>query len=86
MKSLYLVKWRDARGGSNIGWRSVSECIQAETATVLSCGFILHEDDQRLVICPHVVLDSDNNVTDGDAEISIPRDWVVSKLELFAHD
>lgn len=81
-RKLFLVVWRDACGGSSTGWRDMAEVCNQKIATVWSCGLIVHEDDDRLVICPHMIVENGEAV-EGDAELAIPKDWVVSKRELF---
>ena len=83
---LFLVKWRDACGGANVGWRTVEELQETKEATVLSCGVILHRDEQRVLICPHVLLDDKGQVEEGDAELAIPMDWVTSIQELRSYE
>jgi len=83
---LFLIRWRDACGGGRIGWRSVEEMRDTKEATVLSCGVILHQDEQRILICPHVLLNDKGLVEEGDAELAIPMDWVTSIQELRSHE
>ena len=85
MPRLFLVKWRDACGGTRSGWRSVEEMKETKEAEVMSCGVILHQDERRLLLCPHVLLDDDGQVEEGDAEIAIPMDWVTSVEEWNGH-
>lgn len=81
---IFLVVWRDACGGARQGWRDVGDLMLTNPATVWSFGLLLDEDDDRLLLCPHVVMrgDDDMTATQGDAEIAIPKDWVVSKRAL----
>ena len=55
---------------------------QIREATVLSCGAVIHIDDERLIVCPHIIPDEYGNVSEGDAEIAIPMGWVMSITEL----
>jgi len=82
-KRLFLVVWHDAQGGGNTGWRPVGELGEIREVKVWSTGVILHEDQKRLVICPHFILDKSGNPVEGDAELAIPQDWIISKRELF---
>jgi len=52
----------------------------------MSCGVILHQDEQRILICPHVLLNDKGLVEEGDAELAIPMDWVTSIQELRSHE
>jgi hypothetical protein len=47
----------------------------------MSMGVILHQDERRILLCPHVLLDEKGEVEEGDAEIAIPMDWVISVEE-----
>ena len=75
---IYRVVWKDAQGGANVGWRDLEDLKHIEVAIAVSCGVILVDDAERLVICPHFLLDSDGKIEQGDAEIVIPKQWVVS--------
>jgi len=79
--TLHRVIWRDAAGGSNMGWRSLSDLKEQRTATVVSCGAIIHEDDEKIIICPHMILE-DNEISEGDAELAIPKAWIISNLKM----
>ena len=81
MVTLNRVIWRDAAGGSNMGWRSIIALKEIETATVISCGAIIYEDDEKIIICPHMIVE-DDEISEGDAEIAIPKSWIVSNLKM----
>lgn len=81
MITLHRIIWEDAHGGSNIGWRPLSELKEQKTATVISCGAIVYEDDDKIVICPHMIV-SDGEIEEGDAEISIPKGWIKCMMKL----
>ncbi len=38
---------------------------------------ILEETEDYVIICPHFILGEDKQITEGDAEIVIPRSWVI---------
>ena len=69
-----------------MGWRELSELTQAKVATAVSCGAILVNDEEKVIICPHMLVE-DGNITEGDAEIVIPKQWVISidELEAVSH-
>ena len=77
MVDLYCVVWKDAQGGSNAGWREVEELTKIKVATAISCGSILLNDEEKLIICPHLLIE-DNKIIEGDAELVIPQQWVIS--------
>ena len=77
MVDIYCVVWKDAQGGANVGWRDIKELQSLEPATAISVGTLLHNDEYKLIICPHVLIE-DGKVTEGDAELVIPTSWVNS--------
>jgi len=81
MVKIYKVVWKDAQGGANVGWRELDELTQAKVATAVSCGAVLVNDEDKIIICPHMLVE-DGKITEGDAEIVIPKQWVVSMEEL----
>ena len=68
MVTLHRVIWRDAAGGSNMGWRSIIALKEIETATVISCGAIIYEDDEKIIICPHMIVE-DDEISDEDEQL-----------------
>lgn len=74
---LVLVEWLDAVGGTRGGWKSASDAGRDLPAKCRSVGWVIHEDDERITIAPHFAHDRD-----VDGEITIPRDWAQSILEL----
>jgi hypothetical protein len=81
MVKIYKVVWKDAQGGANVGWRELSELTQAKVATAVSCGALLVNDEEKIIICPHMLVE-DGEIIEGDAEIVIPKQWVISIDEL----
>ena len=81
MVKIYKVVWKDAQGGANVGWRELDELTQAKVATAVSCGAVLVQDEEKIVICPHMLVE-DGEIIEGDAELVIPKQWVVSTEEL----
>ena len=85
MVDIYCVVWKDAQGGANVGWRDINELKSLEPATAVSVGTILHRDEYKLIICPHVLLD-EGQITEGDAELVIPTAWVNSITKIHTLD
>jgi hypothetical protein len=81
MVTLHKVVWQDATGGSNMGWRDLEDLTKQETTTIISCGAIIYEDAEKIIVCPHIILE-DGEIKQGDAEIAIPRSWIVSNLKM----
>ena len=82
MVDLYCGVWKDAQAGSNVGWREVEELTKIEVATAVSCGAILLNDEEKLIICPHLLVE-DNKIIEGDAELVIPQQWVISITKVY---
>ena len=85
MVDIYCVVWKDAQGGANVGWRDINELKSLEPATAVSVGTVLHRDEYKLIICPHVLLDK-GQITEGDAELVIPTAWVNSITKIHTLD
>ncbi len=83
MVTLTKIVWHDASGGSNTGWRDINELKQITAAIAVSCGMVIHEDDELIIICPHMLLE-DGKAVQGDAEIAIPKAWIISTEKLLA--
>ena len=66
-----------------MGWRDIDELKKVTAAIAVSCGMIIHEDDDIVIICPHMLLE-DGKAIQGDAEIAIPKAWIISKENLLA--
>lgn len=79
---VYCVIWQDAQGGSRLGWRDVEELTDKDPAIAVSVGMILHQDDFKIIVCPHVLVE-DGSITEGDAEIVIPTAWVNSITKVY---
>ena len=69
-----------------MGWRELDELTQAKVATAVSCGAVLIHDEEKIIICPHMLVE-DGEMTEGDAELVIPKQWVISidELEAVSH-
>ena len=79
---LCVVRWIDAFGGGNIGWREINSLRESQTKEAISVGYMVNKDKYGITLVPHVVTGDDGKVTHGDAEIVIPNRWIVSKVEL----
>ena len=64
-----------------MGWRPLLALKEQETAKVISCGYIMYEDSEIIIICPHMIIENDE-ISEGDAEIAIPKAWIVSNLKM----
>ena len=68
-KTLVLVQWRDAMGGTRGGWRPIGT-MHAPVADCESVGWVVEHTAEKIVVVPHIAGD------DGDGEIAIPAAWV----------
>ncbi len=74
-KTLVLVQWKDAMGGTRGGWRPL-DTMHAPTADCESVGWVVEHNAQKIVVVPHMAGD------DGDGEIAIPSDWIQKVVQL----
>lgn len=82
MNDVYRVTWKDAEGGARIGWRDIEELMSGTVAIAVSIGVLLVNDEEKIILCPHFLPDEKGNPEQGDAEIVIPRQWVVKMEKL----
>lgn len=68
---LVAVTWSDANGGHRMGWRPMKDMVGVPTKCV-SVGFVVHDDMDCIVICPHSTDDGS-----GDGEITIPKGCIL---------
>lgn len=81
MVTIHKIVWRDASGGSNVGWRDIEELKKITSALAVSCGIIVYEDKDTIIICPHFLVE-DGVAVQGDAEIAIPKSWIISNEKM----
>ena len=76
MKYLYLVKWRDAFGcGSD--WTPLDE-IEIADYIISTVGWKVTEDDNYIVIVPHLYETSGSVISQGCGEMTIPKSAIIS--------
>ena len=63
------VVWLDATGYS--GWKSIDEIKEMKLTEIISRGFLLHKDDQKVIIAGSRASDGDY----GSIDV-IPATWV----------
>jgi hypothetical protein len=69
---LVVVTWRDAV--TNGGWHSLDELGYLRPATVKSVGYLVHHDDERLILAHG--LSGDGEEQEGLGHTCIPASWV----------
>ena len=75
---LVRVDWQDATGGVRTGWRPIPSMTDT-TTPARSVGWLVHEDDDMIVICPHQV---GHDYGEGDGEIRLDRRWLTRIVDL----
>lgn len=71
---MVLIVWRDAKGGTS-DWTAISK-LDANPAIISSMGFMVKDNDQYIMLVPHLDY-SQENEPDGFGEIIIPRGMVM---------
>lgn len=77
---LVLVEWMDAAGMPDrlAGWAKVDDIVNYCAAVLIkSVGWVIVDNDQRLVICPNLSADEY-----GDSSTAIPKAWIKRVTEL----
>ena len=73
-EKIVLVEWWDACGGSKSGWHPMKDIVDQKPALARSVGFLVRNEPDVVVVCPHTV-EADGHM-DGDGELAIPKSWV----------
>ena len=74
------VTWADAQEAGS-GWLDIEDCANAKLAECQSVGWLVHQDDKKLIIMATIGKESsDAEVTTGGDCTAIPFDWV-TKIE-----
>lgn len=82
MDRLVLVTWLDSFGCSS-SWAEIERPLVApKPITCRSVGWLLHSDEQCVVIVPHIARDSGSTVEQGCGDMTIPTVAVVSIEDL----
>lgn len=71
---LVLVEWMDAAGMPDrlAGWAKVDDIVNyCDSVLIRSVGWVIVDNDQRLVICPNLSADDY-----GDSSTAIPKAWI----------
>ena len=73
---LVSVTWLDAVSCDS--WESISDAQKLNPATMITLGFLLHDDDDKVVIAASY--DQDNESV--ARTYAIPKSWVLSIKEI----
>ena len=74
---MVLVTWRDARD-TETGWIDIKEIIAAPLETCQEVGWMVVNNDEKVVLMRSWCLDRDDN--HGGGAIAIPKGWI-KKIE-----
>lgn len=72
MNVVYLIEWVDSFG-CPAGWEFLDE-VEFKTTTITSIGFLVHQDDEKIVIAPHVSSSEKRQIA---GHIAIPRQQIL---------
>lgn len=88
MRNIPMVRvtWKDAQD-SDGSWTSLEDIIAHEPATCQEVGWLVHQDDTKIIVMRSRICTGDE-LEEGGAHIAIPTDWVteVEKLKVEVED
>ena len=70
------VAWLDSRGVHE-EWTPIEEIKKTESCFNLSVGFLVYQDEDRIVLCPHIA-DAEEAEKEGCGSMTIPRGCIQS--------
>ena len=76
------VTWLDARD-TETGWLDIKEVVNAPLATCQEVGWMIHNNDEKIIIMRSYSKDKDD--VSGGGAIAIPKGWVF-KIEYLKVD
>lgn len=65
---LVFVKWHDAKGVSDT-WQFLKDAAEPAPAVMESVGWVIQENDDVIVIAPHMSTDEDSSQYCGEMQI-----------------
>ena len=71
------ITWRDARD-TETGWLDIKDVINAPLAVCQEVGWMIHNNDEKIIIMRSYSKDKDD--ISGGGAIAIPKGWV-TKIE-----
>jgi hypothetical protein len=73
---LAVIYWMDAQDGET-GWTPIADIKKHGLATVYDVGWIVHEDDKKIVVMGSVCWEGKGlKEIDGGRYMAIPKSWV----------
>lgn len=76
--SLVLVEWEDSSSPRDGGWKFTDELPQLTPLTVLSCGFIVQEDEEQINLAGHLAFPTALDDEQVTGLMQIPRRCIIN--------
>jgi len=73
------LTWQDAQDSDGC-WTSIEDIIAHETATCQEVGWLIHQDDNKVIVMRSRIVEGDE-IREGSSHIAIPASWVL-KIEV----
>ena len=78
------LTWQDAQDSGG-AWTGIEDILAHETATCQEVGWLIHQDDNKVIVMRSRIVEDDGELNEGGAHIAIPASWVV-KIEVLHID
>ena len=79
------VTWKDAQD-SDGNWTAIEDIIAHEPATCQEVGWLIHEDNSKIIVMRSRICNDNDELEEGGAHIAIPQDWVIKIEELIINE
>ena len=76
------VTWRDAQDSDGC-WTPVEDIVDHKLATCQDVGWMVHNDDNKVIIMRSRIVEEDPVLLEGGGHIAIPSSWVIKVEHLF---
>ena len=73
--------WQDAQD-SDGAWTGIEDILAHETATCQEVGWLIHQDDNKVIVMRSRIVEDGGELNEGGAHIAIPTTWVLKIEEL----
>jgi hypothetical protein len=75
------VTWQDAQDSDGC-WTLVEDIVNHELATCQDVGWMVHRDEDKLVLMRSRIVEEDPELKEGGGHIAIPNSWVIKVEQL----
>ena len=79
------LTWQDAQD-SDGAWTAIEDIVDHEPATCQEVGWLIHYDDNKVIVMRSRIVEEDDELNEGGAHIAIPTTWVLKIEELRVHE